>query len=154
MLTLIQTGRCSPRPVIVINFEDSDYWTSWKSYIKTQLLDRGYISEEDIDLIKEVKNIDEIIHILKTFYSVYHSIRYLNENSCIRLNTSLSEKKLSSINDRFSHLLKSGKYKIMSADAIPSEKKIYPDKPRLVFNFNRSNYGGLCQLINFINEPD
>jgi uncharacterized protein (TIGR00730 family) len=47
VLTLIQTGKLPPRPVICMG---SDYWGHMQSFIRNTLLETGAISEKDLDL--------------------------------------------------------------------------------------------------------
>ena len=152
VLTLIQTGRCAPRPVLLINFDKSNYWSSWRHYVKEQLLDREYISEEDLAIYEEVTSVDELIARIKEFYSTYHSVRYVNKVTSMRLNNPLRTGMLEEINEKFSFLLKSGDFQLKQAADVPGEADIYPEKLRLVFHFDLANYGGLYQLINFINS--
>ena len=47
VLTLIQTGKLPPRPVICMG---TDYWGHMQSFIRKTLLEFGAISEQDLDL--------------------------------------------------------------------------------------------------------
>jgi len=38
MLTLIQTGKSKPRPVVLIEPKDSTYWSAWKHFVDTELV--------------------------------------------------------------------------------------------------------------------
>jgi len=152
LLTLIQTGRASPRPVILMAQPQSNYWEHWQDYVKTQLLDRKYISEEDLDIYELCDNVDDAIESVNRFYSVYHSVRYIGKQTVFRLNKPLSSKTLKTINKEFKHLLVSGKFELKHAIAIPEESDSYPEKIRLVFNFNKANYGGLCRLIHYFTK--
>ena len=152
VLTLIQTGCCSPRPFILLNHPESDYWKSWRHYVQTQLLDRGYICPEDIHLIKEAKSSEEVISIINHFYSTYHSIVYYEDVTCIRLNKTISESLLKDINTAFSDILLKGEYELATAADVIGEELIHPNNPRLIFHFNKIKYGRICELINFIND--
>ena len=151
VLTLIQTGTCSPRPFIILNYDKSHYWESWKNYVQTQLLDRSYISPEDIEIIKVATTPDEAVSYITSFYKVYHSIKYYNRVACMRLNKSLSSNELDEIKSKFSFLLTSGTFEVGTHENFSDEQDIHPDKPRLIFKFNH-NFGGLIQLIEFINK--
>jgi uncharacterized protein (TIGR00730 family) len=154
VLTLVQTGRSAPMPVLLINFDKSNYWSSWRAFVKEQLLERDYISSEDLDIYEEVTTVDALISRIKKFYSVYHSVRYLDDITAIRLEKTLDENVLFEINKRFSHLLISGDFCMKSAAEVPGEELLFSDKPRLVFHFNMANYGGLYRLIKFINDSE
>lgn len=151
VLTLIQTGTCSPRPFIILNYDKSQYWESWKNYVQTQLLDRSYISAEDIEIIKVATTPEEAVSYITSFYKIYHSIKYYNRVACMRINKHLSSIELDQIKSKFSCLLTSGSFELGSHENFTEEKDIHPDKPRLIFKFNH-NFGGLIQLIEFINQ--
>lgn len=48
VLTLMQTHKMKPFPVILFN---SDYWKGFLDWLQGYVLSRGYISEEDLDLL-------------------------------------------------------------------------------------------------------
>lgn len=154
VLTLMQTGRCSPRPFIVINYDKSSYWETWMAYIKKELLDRHYISPEDIDLIKQLSSPDEIAHEIAHFYSTYHSIKYYENRACMRLNYPISAATLDNLNRLFESLLtpNSGVFALKDASFIQEDSSYFPEKPRLIFPFNHQSYGGLIKLIHYIND--
>ena len=68
----------------------------------------------------------------------------------MRLNKPLTEPLLDEIKERFSDIT-SGKGFRFYEGPIESDAEIYPEKPRLVFNFNMKSYGKMIRLIQFIN---
>ena len=44
-LTLVQTGKRNPLPLILVDEPGGTYWSGWVRFIKGQLLANGYISE-------------------------------------------------------------------------------------------------------------
>ncbi len=65
MLTLIQTNKIKMVPIILYG---SDFWKPLVDFIHNVLLKTEKISESDFDLIHLTDDIDEIIHIIHTFY--------------------------------------------------------------------------------------
>jgi uncharacterized protein (TIGR00730 family) len=61
-LTLIQTKRIKPFPVILVG---SDYWSGLLDWIKNTLLPRKLISPEDLDLITVLDHPEEIVKTIK-----------------------------------------------------------------------------------------
>lgn len=61
-LTLIQTKRIKPFPVILVG---SDYWKSLWDWIEDTLLERELISPEDMDLVTIIDDPDEVAKIIK-----------------------------------------------------------------------------------------
>lgn len=152
MLTLIQTGKSKPRPVLLMEPEDSTYWTAWKRFIEGQLVGNGFIGKEDLGLFRIVRNVDEAIGYIDEFYKIYHSIRYVSRLTVLRLNRRISDRTLSLLNRNFRDILTSGEIR----HSPPLDEEIrrgeYPDLPRLVMNFNLRDYGRLCALIHIINK--
>ena len=152
VLTLIQTGRCAPRPIILLSNPKSNYWNRWHSYVKNQLYDRHYISEEDLNLFKITSNVDEAIQWIQEYYSIYHSVRYTDSSAIIRVNKRVSQSTLDHLSNAFSSIIPSGKIEQFNLSEIDNDYDIYPDKPRLVFKFDQTGYGKLNQLIIQLNK--
>lgn len=66
-LTLIQTKKISPVPVILVG---SEFWSGLKDWIKNVMLEKfGNVSPEDMNLIPIVDDPEEIVKIINDFYS-------------------------------------------------------------------------------------
>lgn len=152
MLTLIQTGKTKPRPIVLVEPKGSTYWKAWKRFVDREFLKNGYISKEDYNLFSIVKSVDEAVGYIDDFYKVYHSIRYVSGLTVLRLNREISGKALRLINRKFKDILACGEIKLSPPLAEEIEKGEYPDLPRLVMNFNLCGYGRLCEMINVINK--
>ena len=59
MLTLLQTGKTQPMPLVLMEIPGDDYWESWNGFVRDQLLARGYISREDLSLYKIAHSAEE-----------------------------------------------------------------------------------------------
>ncbi|MGD0336543.1 MAG: TIGR00730 family Rossman fold protein [Candidatus Omnitrophota bacterium] len=151
-LTLMQTGKSRPRPLILMEPEGSAYWAGWIRFIEEQLAGNGFINKQDLNLFQVAHSADEAVKYIEDFYKVYHSLRYVAGMTVLRLNRPLSDKALDSINNEFKDILTEGR--IMPSPALEEElkDKEYPDLPRLVMKFNLRDYGRLFELIRVINE--
>ncbi|MDD5096870.1 MAG: TIGR00730 family Rossman fold protein [Candidatus Omnitrophica bacterium] len=152
MITLIQTGKSRPRPIVLMEPKGSSYWATWMHFIKSQLVKKGFIKKEDLSLIRIVKTSDAAVRYIEDFYRVYHSIRYVSGLAVLRLNKEISEKTLKLINKKFKDILTSGQIRFSP----PTDKEIREGEflklPRLVMNFNMRDYGRLCEMIRVINK--
>jgi len=152
MLTLVQTGKSRPRPIVLMEPEGSTYWTEWMRFVKNQLLENGFIDKDDLNLFCIVRTADEAIAYIEDFYRVYHSIRYVAGLTVLRLNRAISDKTLEDINKKFKDILTDGEICVSP----PTKKEIeggeYPDLPRLIMNFNHRNHGRLYEMIRIINK--
>ena len=152
MLTLIQTGKSKPRPIVLMEPEGSTYWTDWKRFVGDQLLDKGFINKTDLSLFSIVNSVDEAVRYIEDFYKVYHSVRYDSGLTVLRLNRKVSDNTLKVLNQEFKDILIDGEIKDSSPTDTEIQNEEYLDLPRLTMNFNRRNYGRLCELIRFINK--
>lgn len=152
MLTLIQTGKSKPRPVVLMEPKGSTYWSAWEHFINNQLVKNGFIHKEDLNLFRIVNTVDEAIRYIEDFYRVYHSIRYVSGLTVLRLNKEISAKTLALINQEFKDILTSGEIKVSPPTDKEIQKGEYLSLPRLVMNFNMRDYGRLNELIGVINR--
>ncbi len=60
-ITLVQTHRIKPLPIILVG---SDYWGGLTGWIKSRLLKEGMISPEDVEIIHVMDDPEEIIKIV------------------------------------------------------------------------------------------
>lgn len=151
-LTLCQTGKYGPVPLVLVDKPGGDYWHSWNDYVSKQLKDKKLISPEDLSLYTITDKLDVACQTIKDFYCVYHSSRYIGKLFVIRLNLELSGDMLEELNQDFADILSQGK--INMGGAFPEEQDD-PDifnLPRLSFYFNQKNLGRLYQLIAAINQ--
>jgi len=151
VLTLVQTGKTRPIPIVLIDSPMGTYWKTWKRYVEDHLLRRGLISEEDMHLFRVTASVSEAVEEITTFYRVYHSCRYVGDKLVMRLNRPLGAAALGNLNRRFSDLLTGGKIEQRGALAQEDEAEI-AHLPRLVIPFNRLSFGRLRQLIDEVNR--
>lgn len=150
-LTLCQTGKYGPVPLVLVDRPGGDYWHSWNDYICRQLKDQGLISPEDPSLYTITDRLDVACQTIKDFYRVFHSSRYVGKQFVIRLKLKLSAAAVEQLNQEFADILVQGEIK--QSAALPEEKDLsIADLPRLIFYFNQKSLGRLYQLINTINR--
>ena len=150
-LTLIQTGKTKPRPIILIDSPDSEYWESLIGFVTEKLSEGGFISNNDLSLLIRVNSIEQAVDEIVQFYRVYHSIRYVGDKTILRLKKPLSSEDINSLNEKYSCILRSGE--IEPSDALPAEQKdeAFLDLPRLVMDFNRHDFGIFHEMLRFLN---
>ena len=69
VFTLIQTGKTSPKPLILMDDQEG-YWERFFNFVRESLLVKGFISGEDFSLFTITKNEQEALQVINTFYSV------------------------------------------------------------------------------------
>ena len=152
VLTLLQTGKAQPMPLVLMELPGDNYWESWDRFVKDQVLARGYISPEDLSLYKIVHSAEEATAWIRSYYSTYHSIRQVRDRLVIRLEKELSKDHIGQLNHSFADLVKGGE--IVKAPPLPQEND-EPDilsKPRISFRNSRQSAGRLNEMILAINQ--
>jgi hypothetical protein len=150
-MTLSQTGKFGPVPLVLIDRPGGDYWQSWSEYIDKQLVQNGLVSPEDPSLYTVTDNLDVACDAITRFYQVYHSCRYVGEKLVIRLKTDVSDALVDQLNAEFNQILVKGR--IEKSQALPQEAQDETmELPRLVLYFNQRDLGRLYQMIAAINQ--
>lgn len=152
-LTLIQTGKNPPMPLVLIDDDDSNYWEDLFQFMRNILLPRNLISGEDFGLFTITRSVQEAVDVINAFYQVYHSSRYVDGTLVIRLNQQISDAQIATLQEEFHELLKEGG-SIRACAAFDQEldEPDLWDLPRLAVDFNRRNHGYLFALIRRINS--
>ena len=152
-LTLMQTGKSQPKPLLFVDRPRGSYWKTWWRFVEDQLLDSALISKEDLALFKVTDNIDEACDEITHFYSNYHSSRYVKDALVMRLQHPVTEGLLRTLNNRFADIsLNGAKFQATGPLAEEENEPELKDLHRIVFPFNRTNFGRLRSLIDVVNQ--
>lgn len=151
-LTLFQTGKCRPRPIILLDPEGSNFWDEWLSFVKTKLKKRGLISQSDMNLFSHHHNITQAVNEIREFYKVYKSIQYVGDDTILYLTRSINEDMISSIKREFKDIISGEKMEIVTESGEIDRKNIWASVPYLQFRFARNDFGRLTEMIRHINR--
>ena len=153
VLTLIQTGKSVPMPVVLVDHPGGTFWQGWQHYVTNHLLARGLISKADLNLYKITDSVDEAVAEVRHFYSNYHSLRYHRDDVILRLHRKPTAAQLAAIADRFGDIKVKGEFRVTDgALPVEADEPALADLPRLIFTFNRRDHGKMRQLINHLND--
>ncbi len=152
-MTLIQTGKNPPIPLVMIDDDNGGYWDKFLDFVRDPLLTHGLISGEDFSLFTITSDPAEAVALIDNFYRNYHSMRFVKNKLVIRLNHPLDAEHLRILGDEFSEIIEPGG-SLHLTSALPEEVD-QPDLdqlPRLSMEFNRRSYGLLQAFIRRINS--
>jgi len=152
-LTLVQTGKRNPLPLVLVDDPACSYWTEFIKFIEEELLTRDLISKTDLALFERVDSVDAAVAKINRFYSRYHSMRYVNEKLVFRLTSQLSTENIRALKEKFRDILQPGG-EIAPSGPLAQEldDADIVRLPRLVIDFNRQDFGRLNSLINAVND--
>ena len=152
MLTLIQTGKSAPMPIVFIDQPGGTYWKHWQHYVEKELLGRGLIGEEDLRLYRITDDIDQAVAEVTHFYSNFHSVRYMRDDIILRLHRRPTEGQLKEIAKSFSDIKVKGDFRLSGPLAVEKDEPALANLHRLIFAFNRRDHGRFRMLIDALND--
>ena len=152
-LTLVQTGKRNPMPLVLAETPGSSYWTHVIRFLEEELLSHHYICPSDFSLFERVDSVEAAVGKIRHFYRRYHSLRYVRGQLVIRLASPLDDGAVAALEERFRDLLLPGG-RIAPSGALDEEREDADEValPRLAIDFNRRDFGRLRSLIDAIND--
>ena len=150
LLTLLQTGKAEPAPVVMVETPGGTYWQGWLRFVEEEAVAAGWVSPDDRALYRVVNTVEEASDEVLGFYRNYHSCRWVGDLLVLRVQTSPSKAELADLNERFGDIVLRGS--IRSAGPFPPERNDHPELPRLALRFDRFHFSRLRLLIDAINQ--
>ena len=151
LLTLMQTGKTSIRPIVLLEPEGSHYWTHWLQFVGEHIVAAGLASPEDLSLFAKAESIDDAAAAVERFYSNYQSARYVGERLVIRLLRAPSPEQLQRLNGDFADIVTRGRIEQIAITPAEARDEDSVGLQRVAF-FPVHNFGRIRQLIDALNE--
>ncbi|HXW33135.1 MAG TPA: TIGR00730 family Rossman fold protein [Acidimicrobiales bacterium] len=151
LLTLLQTGKAQPAPLVLLDVPGGNYWSGWETFLDEQVLSRGLIAPEDHFLYKVTSDVEEAARELLGFYRNYHSCRWVGDLLVVRLEHAPTRKQIQELNEEFRDIVTEGSIRPTKPLGPERTGHDHLDLARICFRFNRLNYGRLRQLIDTVN---
>ena len=151
-LTLVQTGKSDPRPIVFVDTPRGTFWRPLLKFLEERLVQRGMISSSDQSVYQVARSAEDAARQIVQFYRVYHSIRYVGDKLVMRLHQRIPEAGVARLSEEFRDMLAAGAIRQGSALAEEADEPQIAQLPRLILRFNRKDYGRLIQLIHRINR--
>lgn len=152
LLTLIQTGRSVPAPIVFLDPPDRPFWTPIMAGMMPTLLAHSVISPEDTGLYRVATSAGEATRIISAFYSNYRSIRHVEDRLVIRMNREIPDTDIDALRNGFAHIHDGSPF----GKSGPTAAEIRDDDDlhshRLVLGYTGKGYAGLLPLIDAINR--
>ena len=152
VLTLIQTGKSVPMPIVFVDAPGGRFWQAWQEYVKDHLLKQGLISPPDLHLYKITDSVDEAVREVRHFYCNFHSVRYARDEIIIRLHRRPTDAQLAEISEKFADIKTRRDFRLSDALPVERDETALANLHRLVFAFNRRDHGRLRMLIDYLND--
>ncbi len=153
LLTLQQTGKSVPTPIVFLDEPGGTYWEGWRRFTLDHVAAGGYISAEDLGIVTITDDVEVAVEAVLGFYRNYRSIRWVGKTLVVRLVAEPTDDEVAMLNDEFGALLaETGR--IERSGPLPPEVKDGEqlELPRLVMDFDIRHFAQLHAFIHRLNE--
>ena len=154
LLTLMQTGKATPAPLVLLDVPGQTYWKAWEDFIGNELVAAGLVSPGDTNLFLITDDVDEAATEIRGFWRNYDSIRWVGQRLVVRLRAEPTDAELAQLNERFGDLCVEGGIERtgpLRAEVSDNDKL---ELPRLVLRFSVRKGAGFRDMIRFLNSLD
>jgi hypothetical protein len=151
LLTLTQTGKGIPVPIVFLDTPGDPYWEHVDAFVTEQLVPRGLVSPKDTALYRVTDSCDVAVDEVTGFYSNYHSIRSVGDDLIIRLRRAPNDAQLAELNRDFAHLVKSGQIRRTAPYSVEKRQQDELGLDRIVLAFDKHGFAELRGLIDALN---
>jgi uncharacterized protein (TIGR00730 family) len=151
LLTLVQTGKAQPGPIVLLDVPGGTYWQSWDRFVRAELMERGYVSEHDLCLVQVTDDVDAAVDEITGFFTNYHSQRFVEGRLVLRMRHAPDDASLARLGEEFTDIVARGA--IERIDPTPAEiaDADHLDLERIAFWFDRHGWPRLRELIDRVN---
>jgi uncharacterized protein (TIGR00730 family) len=151
LLTLVQTGKASPAPIVLLDEPGGTFWHAFVRFLEDEVAPRGLIDEEDRELFLVTDNVQAAVDEVRNFVRNYDSLRWVNDVLIIRVHRGPSDEQLQHLEDEFGSIATDGR--ICRSDPLPAEarSKDHVELDRIALRYNGFAPGRLRRLIDALN---
>ena len=151
LLTLLQTGKAVPAPIVLLEVPGGTYWHAWERFI-TEVAARGLVDADDVAFYRITDDVTTAVDELTGFYRNYHSIRYVGDRLVVRMRAAPTAEELARLDTDFADIRTSGHIEATTALAPEVADDDVVDLPRVVLHFDRLAHGRLRAFIDALNR--
>ncbi len=151
LLTLVQTGKAQPGPIVLLDVPGGTYWSRWESFVRAELMDRGYISEHDLCLVTVTDDVDVAVDEVTSFFANYHSQRFVEGRLVLRVHHAPDAKTLEALSSEFADITSRGVIERIDATSAEIADDDHVELERVALWFDRHGWPRLRELIDRLN---
>lgn len=151
LLTLQQTGKAEPAPIVLLDAPGGDFWSGLQRFVDQYLIPAGVISPNDFERVLVTDSVDAAVGEITGFWRNYDSLRWVGHLLVLRLRHEPTDAEVASLNERFGDLALEGgiaKTAPLRAERQDDDKL---EMPRLALRMDQFRVGDLHKLIRAIN---
>lgn len=151
LLTLVQTGKSQPAPIVLLDVPGGTYWRGWAEFVRAELENRGYISESDLRFVRITDDVAVAVEEVVGFYANYNSQRFVEGRLVMRMQHAPSDAELDALNAEFADIVMRGAIERIDPTSAEIADDDHVDLERLAFFLDRRRWARFRELIDRLN---
>lgn len=151
LLTLQQTGKAEPMPIVLLDEPGGTFWAGLERFIVESLIPAGVISPDDFDRVLVTDSAEAAVSEITGFWKNYDSLRWVGDLLVLRLRNRPTADEVERLNDEFAPILAAGRIELIDPRPVEISDDDAVDLPRLGLHLRQREVGGLYRLIGAVN---
>jgi hypothetical protein len=139
VLTLLDTGKTTPAPVVLLDTPDGSFWKQWMTFIDEAVVSNDYVDTKNMCLVRLATSVPETIDEIELFYSNYVSFSTEGERGLLSLRHPPAPEQLADLKSAVP----------MFAEGLGF---LLDDEKTLSFSFDGRNFVNLRLVIDEVNN--
>lgn len=139
ILTLQDTGKTDPAPIVLLDTPDGSFWRDWLTFIDEAIVTNEYVATDDMHLVRLATSITDTIDEIEHFYVNYRSFVAVNGRGDLALRRAPNDEQLQSLREAVPMFDEGTGYRVDGDEMIS-------------FAFDGRNYVNLRLVINEVNS--
>ncbi|MGA7834818.1 MAG: TIGR00730 family Rossman fold protein [Acidimicrobiales bacterium] len=139
VLTLLDTGKTTPAPVVLLDTPDGTFWSEWLAFMDQSIIKNHYVDTDDMYIVRFVTSIDEAVDEIEHFYSNYRGFEIDGERGLMSVYRTPTPDQLRTLSEAVPIFGGEPGYRV-------------EDDTTISFNFDGRNYVSLRLVIDQVNS--
>jgi uncharacterized protein (TIGR00730 family) len=151
LLTLQQTGKSEPTPIVLLDVPGGTYWTHFARFVTEELAGRGLVAADDLSRVCVTDSVEVAAEEITGFWRNYHSLRFVGTTLVLRLRFRPTDDEVAALHERFAPILAKGT--VRRIDPLPPEVDDgdHLELHRIAMVIDPYEIGDLHQVIRALN---
>ena len=151
LLTLMQTGKATPAPLVLLDVPGQTFWKGWDAFVTDELVGAGWVSPGDVNLYTITDDLDEAVAAIRGFWRNYQGIRWVGPRLVVRLRGEPTGDEVAALDEEFADLLLEGSIEATGPLGAEVSDGDALHLHRLVLTFDPRKGGRFRELIRAVN---
>ncbi|MGC2175461.1 MAG: TIGR00730 family Rossman fold protein [Acidimicrobiales bacterium] len=139
VLTLLDTGKTTPAPVVLLDTPDGTFWQEWLTFMDQAIVKNHFVDTDDMFIVRFATTICDAVDEIEHFYSNYQSFEIVGDRGVMKVRHTPTPEQLRALSEDVPMFASAPGYRVDNDSTIS-------------FNFDGRNYVSLRLVIDEVNS--